>query len=428
MAYLGNQPVSGENNSFRVLDDISSHTLSFDGSSASIVSVADDTITLDRHRFLTGQRVTYTTTGGSIGGLSSGTAFFVIKVGQNLIKLATSETNAINNVAINLTSTGTGSDHNLNLAFDGVNTKFKLTYDNGTFNAGVTRAPQITVSVNGVIQQPQNSTTPSVGYGIAGADAIVFSTAPANTDVVWLSLFANNTPTFDISDNTIDNFTGDGTESNFVLSKNPANSQNVIVTLDGVVQYPSDATTTRAYQVNGNLLSFTSAPGNGVAIQARHIGFAGATSSEVTGVFGRTGNIGIVDTDPIVAIQSGGVAIGTVRTLNFIGTGNTFSVSGNTIDVSIAGGGGGGRGAFSESIAGLSTTSNVVGFGTTTVDTATLQGVGNSAQGIYIENGMVLFMNSLDGNHYIGTAYNGLMAGPVTINGVLSVDGNYVVV
>ena len=428
MAYLGNQPVSGENNSFRVLDDISSHTLSFDGSSASIVSVADDTITLDRHRFLTGQRVTYTTTGGSIGGLSSGSAFFVIKVGQNLIKLATSETNAINNVAINLTSTGTGSDHNLNLAFDGVNTKFKLTYDNGTFNAGVTRAPQITVSVNGVIQQPQNSTTPSVGYGIAGADAIVFSTAPASTDVVWLSLFANNTPTFDISDNTIDNFTGDGTESNFVLSKNPANSQNVIVTLDGVVQYPSDATTTRAYQVNGNLLSFTSAPGNGVAIQARHIGFAGATSSEVTGVFGRTGNIGIVDTDPIVAIQSGGVAIGTVRTLNFIGTGNTFSVSGNTIDVSIAGGGGGGRGAFSESIAGLSTTSNVVGFGTTTVDTATLQGVGNSAQGIYIENGMVLFMNSLDGNHYIGTAYNGLMAGPVTINGVLSVDGNYVVV
>ena len=427
MAYLGNQPVSGENNSFRVLDDISSHTLSFDGSSASIVSVADDTITLDRHRFLTGQRVTYTTTGGSIGGLSSGTAFFVIKVGQNLIKLATSETNAINNVAINLTSTGTGSDHNINLAFDGVNTKFKLTYDNGAFNAGVTRAPQITVSVNGVIQQPQNSTTPSVGYGIAGTDSIVFSTAPANTDVVWLTLFANNTPTFDISDNTIDNFTGDGSESNFILSKEPANSQNVIVTLDGVVQYPSDATTTRAYQVNGNVLSFTSAPGNGVAIQARHIGFAGATSSEVTGVFGRTGNIGIVDTDPIVAIQSGGVAIGTVRTLNFIGLGNTFAENGNTIDISIAGGGGGG-GAFSTSVTGLSTTSNIVGFGTTSVDSATLQGIGNSAKGIYINNGMALFMNELNGDHYIGTAYNGLMAGPVTINGNLFVDGNYVVV
>ena len=42
-----------------------------------------------------------------------------------------------------------------------------------------------------------------------------------------------------------------------------------------------------------------------------------------------------------VGIQSAGVSIGNARTLNFIGTGNTFSVSGTTIDVSIQGGGGG---------------------------------------------------------------------------------------
>ena len=36
--------------------------------------------------------------------------------------------------------------------------------------------------------------------------------------------------------------------------------------------------------------------------------------------------------------------------------------------------------------------------------------------------------NVLNGDHYIGTAFNGLMAGPVTINGVLTIDGNYVVV
>ena len=41
---------------------------------------------------------------------------------------------------------------------------------------------------------------------------------------------------------------------------------------------------------------------------------------------------------------------------------------------------------------------------------------------------MLLVDNALNGNHYIGTAKNGLMAGPVTINGVLTVDGNYVVV
>ena len=57
-----------------------------------------------------------------------------------------------------------------------------------------------------------------------------------------------------------------------------------------------------------------------------------------------------------------------------------------------------------------------------------VQGIGNSFQGLYIGNGMLLVDNALNGNHYIGTAKNGLMAGPVTINGVLTVDGNYVVV
>ena len=135
----------------------------------------------------------------------------------------------------------------------------------------------------------------------------------------------------------------------------------------------------------------------------------------------------IIDTDPIVAIQSGGVSIGTVRTLNFIGLGNTFTQNGNTIDISIRGGGGG-SGAFTTSITGIQTSSNIVGLGTTTTDNTALQGVGNSARGLFISQGMILYENHLDGEHYIGTAFNGLMAGPVTINGVLSIDGNYVVV
>lgn len=43
-----------------------------------------------------------------------------------------------------------------------------------------------------------------------------------------------------------------------------------------------------------------------------------------------------------VGIQSGGVSIAsTAKTLNFIGAGNTFAVNGDTIDISIQGGGGG---------------------------------------------------------------------------------------
>jgi hypothetical protein len=44
-----------------------------------------------------------------------------------------------------------------------------------------------------------------------------------------------------------------------------------------------------------------------------------------------------------VGIQSAGSVIGSgITTLNFIGTGNTFAVSGTTANISIAGGGGGG--------------------------------------------------------------------------------------
>ena len=42
-----------------------------------------------------------------------------------------------------------------------------------------------------------------------------------------------------------------------------------------------------------------------------------------------------------IGIQSGGTVVGTAKTLNFVGTGNTFAVNGDIIDVSIAGDGGG---------------------------------------------------------------------------------------
>lgn len=55
-----------------------------------------------------------------------------------------------------------------------------------------------------------------------------------------------------------------------------------------------------------------------------------------------------------VGIQSGGTTIGTgITQLNFVGTGNTFKVTGTTVDISIEGGGGGG---------GLSTTGVSTGY------------------------------------------------------------------
>ena len=132
-----------------------------------------------------------------------------------------------------------------------------------------------------------------------------------------------------------------------------------------------------------------------------------------------------------IGIQSGGVnvAVGVITALNFIGAGNTFKVTGSTVDISIqGGGGGGGSGAFTTSITGIQTTSQIVGIGTTSTDDADLQGIGNSAKGMYVSNGMIIMDNAVSGNHYIGTNFNALMVGPVNLSGTISIDGNYVVV
>jgi hypothetical protein len=64
-----------------------------------------------------------------------------------------------------------------------------------------------------------------------------------------------------------------------------------------------------------------------------------------------------------VGIQSTGTVIGTgITTLNFIGAGNTFSVDGGTVNISIQGGGGGSQ--WVDGTLGIST-SSFVGIGTT---------------------------------------------------------------
>lgn len=300
MPYIGNPAVVGDStNTFKLLDDIASYTLTFDGSSASVVSVANDTLTFSNHRFVNIQRVTYTKGGGTvITGLTDNTAYYVIKVDQNTIKLATSSSNAEAGTGINLTGLGAGTTHTLNAAFDGTNTKFKATHSNGT-KAKISRAAQLTISINGVNQQPQESSAPTVGYGIAADSTIVFSQAPVSTDKVFGTFIGEVAPSFDITDNTIDEFTANGSTTTFTLSKEATASRDVLVTLDGVTQYPDTQSDTRAYRIEDNSLIFTSAPAAGVVIQARHIAFAGSSTSNVSAFYGRTGNVTLKSTDNI---------------------------------------------------------------------------------------------------------------------------------
>ena len=297
MAYLGNQPVVGDSaNTFKTLDDIASFTLTFDATDTDVVSISGDTLTFNNHRFVNLQRVTYADGGGTaIGGLS----YFIIKVDQNTIKLATSSSNAVAGTAIDLTSGAAGGSHTLNVKFDGVNTKFKATHSNGT-KSNISRAAQLSLSVNGVIQQPSEGSSPTVGYSVEPDSVIVFSSAPQTGDKVFGSFIGEVNGSFDIADNTVDEFTANGSSTLFTLSKSAVSSEDILVTLNGVTQYPSTQSNTRAYTVADTSLIFTSAPAAGVIIQARHIGFAGAaTPPGVTAFYGRGGNVVLKSTDDV---------------------------------------------------------------------------------------------------------------------------------
>ena len=334
MPYIGQPPVTGDTTkSFRLLDNLASFTLSFDATSSSVVDTSANTLTFANHRFVTAQRVTYADGGGTaIGGLTDGTAYFIIKVDQNTIQLASSASNANNGTAISLSSGAVGS-HTLNLAFDGTNTKFKATYANGT-KAKISRAGQLLISINGVLQQAQESSTPTLGFGLDSDSTIVFSQAPVSTDVLFGQILADTITNFDTQDNTLDVFTGDGSTTAFTLSKKPASNNDILVTLDGVVQYPTTTSTSNAYSVTESTLTFTAAPADGVAIQVRHIGFAGATSSAVTGLYGRTGNVTLSSSDDDITVGNVTAGIITATSYGSI-SGTTASFSGNVSILSL---------------------------------------------------------------------------------------------
>ena len=88
MPYIGIDHYQGDSSSnFIVLDDIKSYTATFDGSSSLIVDLTNDSIEIPLHRFVQGQRVTYSKGGGpvnNIGGLAHTGAYYVIKDGKDL--------------------------------------------------------------------------------------------------------------------------------------------------------------------------------------------------------------------------------------------------------------------------------------------------------------------------------------------------------
>ena len=88
---------------------VAASTSTFDGASA----VGSNQITVTSHGFQTGEQVTYANGGGgSVGGLTTATDYYIIYVDSNTVSLATSSHLAEVGTAITLTD-GSGASHTL---------------------------------------------------------------------------------------------------------------------------------------------------------------------------------------------------------------------------------------------------------------------------------------------------------------------------
>jgi len=153
--------------------------------------------------------------------------------------------------------------------------------------------------------------------------------------------------------------------------------------------------------------------------------FTGNFNGSFTGIFNFDSVAGITtfyDTTNSVDIDTGSVVV-----KGGVGIAKTVSIGGNA---NVTGKVGIGTTLAQEKlqVAGNTIVQGSVGINTNSISNSSLVGVGNSFNGLYISNGLIVTDNQLNGNFNIGTAFNAMIAGPVTINGSITVNGNFVVV
>ena len=299
--------------------------------------------------------------------------------------------------------------------FDGSKVSFDLTAGGSAFFPGSSMA--LVVSLGGVLQEPEAAFT-------IDQSSIEFASAPSAAQDCFIVVMGTSIGVSVPADASV---------------TMPKLAQSAINRLSSV-GISSGGTTIGAGVTFINFVQsgLTATVSAGVAT----VSLGGKTNEEIQDIVGAmfSGNTETnitatyQDSDGTIDLVSDNTQLSTEEVQDIVGgmfSGNTetnitvtYQDSDGTIDLEVAGGG-----KFVDSTspaAGIHTADsigiNTVGF------TTDMVGAGNSFNGMYISNGMTIYDNQLNGNHYISTSFNGLMAGPVTVNGVLTVDGNYVVV
>lgn len=133
----------------------------------------------------------------------------------------------------------------------------------------VTTEDQTQIFIDGVYQEKGT-------YSVAG-NVITFSEAPISGHSIEVMTISgiNTGPTTLYQDN----FTGDGTATDFTLANSVSNEIKTLVFLNGVYQFKD------TYSVTGTTLSFDTAPANGTLIEVITIGSAAAEDYNQTLLF-----------------------------------------------------------------------------------------------------------------------------------------------
>lgn len=217
----------------------------------------------------------------------------------------------------------------------------------------------------------------------------------------------------------------DGVEKTFNLTSGgqafyPGSPYSILVSIASSIQEPESA-----FQLNESQIIFTTAPSASDSFFCLVLGVA-------VGI-GVPGD-GTVSPEKLtsaakgVGINSAGTTIGAgVTQLNFVGSGNTFSYNAltNTVDISIAGGGGGNAGAggtWASNTVGVHTT-KIVGVGTDAIaGTASSEGALQAHGNVSINDGVLLTDIDISTNVFIPSGKNGLLVGPAVVGAGFTID------
>ena len=158
---------------------------------------------------------------------------------------------------------------------DGSTTQFTLTNEVPGGNED-----NVIVVVSNVIQEPTSAYT-IIDDGNNLPKILKFSAAPAANETIYVShrgigTFTRKPPAGSVGANelasdlktfTTDTFTGNGSTAAYTLSEEPANSNGIMVFVDGILQKASTN-----YSLSGTTLTFTANVANLAEIEVKHLG------------------------------------------------------------------------------------------------------------------------------------------------------------